>query len=71
MGGNWGHIPIRRSGGSRRRRIILSVVSLIALVVLVKVTQDFFTGGGAPAEIWLIAGMLVVGVVWGLRPWEA
>jgi len=69
MGGNWGDVPVRRSGGSRPRRIILAVASIVALVVLVTLARDFFGPGGVPGQVWLIIGMLAVGIVWGLRPW--
>ena len=69
MGGNWGNIPIRRSSGSRRRRVILTVASIVALVVLVTLARDFFGPGDIPGQVWLIVGMLALGVVWGLRPW--
>ena len=69
MGGNWGNIPIRRSGGSRRRRVIVTIASIVALVVLVTLARDFFGPGDIPGQVWLIVGMLAVGIAWGLRPW--
>ena len=68
--GNWGYIPFRRSGGSRRRRVLLSVASVVALVVLAYLAGTFFGASGAmPGSISVIAVLLVLGIVWGLRPW--
>lgn len=68
--GNWGDIPIRPSGGSRRRRIVLAVACIVAVVVLVKLARDFFTPSDVPFAVWYIVGLLTVGIVWGLRPWR-
>jgi hypothetical protein len=70
MGGNWGNIPIRPSGGPRRRRIILAVASVVALVVLVMLARDFFGPGRVPGDVWYVVGLLTVGILWGLRPWS-
>lgn len=70
--GNWGNIPTRRTRGSQRRRIILSVASVAALVVLVVLGTQFFRGsfGEAAGPLLLIGFFLVAGVFWDLRPWR-
>ena len=72
MNGNWGGIPSRRSGGSQRRRVVLSAASVVAALVLVGVTRQL-VGGSADvyvlAPVAFIAGLLVIGVLWDLRPW--
>jgi hypothetical protein len=68
--GNWGYTLFRRSGGSRRRRVVLAVASIVALVLLVYLAGSFFGLSRAmPGAIWLIASLLMPGIVWGLRPW--
>ena len=68
--GNLGNIPFRRSGGSRRRRIVLSIASIVALVALIVLAGTFFRAPHVtPVEIWILVALLVLGIVWRLRPW--
>lgn len=70
--GNWGNIPTRRTRGSRRRRIILSIASVAALVILLTLGTSFFRGNIAEigGPLLLIGSVLVAGVLWDLRPWR-
>jgi hypothetical protein len=68
--GNWYDVRFRRSGGSRRRRVVLAVASIVALAALVYLASTFFGPPAAmPGGVWLISALLVMGIVWGLRPW--
>jgi hypothetical protein len=67
MSGNWGNLPTGRSGGSRRRRIALSIASVVAGLFLMSNLDKVGTASG---EVLLIVGLLIVGVVFGLRPWS-
>jgi hypothetical protein len=72
VSGNWGRIPTGRSAGSRRRRIALAIASVVAGLILFSLLGQL--GAGASREIkpevLLIVGLLIIGVVYGLRPWS-
>jgi len=72
VGGNWGWIPTGRSGGSRRRRIALSIACIAAGVVLVLLLPRLGIASGADitGTVLVILALLVAGVVYGLRPWS-
>jgi len=67
--GNWGSFSHVRSRASQRRRILMAVASFVAGTILVVVTLHF----GGEGQIQLMAaamlGLLVLGVLLGLRPW--
>ena len=65
--GNWGNIPTGRSRGSRRRRIALSVASVVAGTILL---SNLDRVGTAAGQVLVVVGLLVVGVLYGLRPWS-
>ena len=73
MSGNWGfefidHVRSRRPW---RTRLVLTVASLLAGVVLVAVVLQF--GGGKAGEfadeLIVLLGLLALGIMFGLRPW--
>ena len=72
MSGNWGRIPTGRSHGSRRRRIALSIASVVAGLILISLLRQLGAGAGPDinAQVLLIVGLLIIGVVYGLRPWS-
>ena len=67
--GNWGSFTHIRSRASQRRRIALTIASLVAGVVLVVVATNFGAGGEIGLQVAVILGLLVLGVLFGLRPW--
>ena len=76
MTGNWGSPSHLRSGGSKRRRIALSIAAVFAGVVLIGVYGELvgvFDGVMSPeiaGPVVLILVLLILGVVFGLRPWS-
>ena len=67
--GNWGpelvdHVRSRRSW---RIRVALTLASIVAGVVLVKLALQL--GSGRPAEVAVVVVLLGLGIVFGLRPW--
>jgi VIT1/CCC1 family predicted Fe2+/Mn2+ transporter len=68
--GNWGGFTHVRSRASHRRRLVLTIGSLVAGVALVLVTLDFGRGGQIPLMVATIVALLILGIVLGLRPWD-
>jgi hypothetical protein len=72
VGGNWGWFETRRSSGSRRRRMILSIASILAAIALLVLASQLGIASSPEitAKVAVIAGLLIAGVVLGLRPWS-
>jgi hypothetical protein len=72
-GGNWGfeYIDHIRSRRSWRTRIALTIASILAAVVLVVLVLDLGRGivGEFADELIILVGLLVGGILLGLRPW--
>jgi hypothetical protein len=72
-GGNWGfeYIDHIRSRRSWRTRIALTIASILAAVVLVVLVLDLGRGivGEFAVELIILVGLLVAGILLGLRPW--
>jgi hypothetical protein len=70
MSGNWGfefidHVRSRRPW---RTRLALTIACVVAGLTLI-VVSDRFRAGMHFSQVDLILGLLVLGVVFGLRPW--
>jgi hypothetical protein len=72
MGGNWGPIPTGRTPGSQRRRVALSIGSVVAAIVLVLALANLGAASdpSITGTVLLILVLLIAGVVVGLRPWS-
>jgi hypothetical protein len=72
ISGNWGWIKTGRSRGSRRRRIALTIACIgVGLVLVVLLGQlGIASSPDITRKVLFIVGLLVVGVVVGLRPWS-
>jgi hypothetical protein len=72
-GGNWGfeYVDHIRSRRSWRTRIALTIASILAAVVLVVLVLDLGRGivGEFAVELIILVGLLVAGILLGLRPW--
>jgi hypothetical protein len=72
-GGNWGfeYVDHIRSRRSWRTRIALTIASILAAVVLVVLVLDLGRGivGEFADELIILVGLLVGGILLGLRPW--